>query len=250
MGTRPCSSPARCTIGHSRPLAAWNVARSTASPRRRRRRRGRRCADSQATKPATVGVRSSAVYSWPRRNELFEVAHAIELGVGQRRRPGPRTPRAALRARPAARRAAPGSRCIARSASLDLGQLEKRPLASHPDRDTDGSARFRDEHGLRVGADQHGLMRPRHPRTVASRTAVRRLGLAAIVGHRPDRGHRSVGSGGAQPQTRDRAGIEHPVGGGEDLRRRPVVLLEAPRAAPGMSLVEVAQAVGSAPFQA
>ena len=62
-GTSPFSTPATTTTGHSRPLAAWKVSSSTASPPRTSSSPAPPPIASQARNDATLAA-GSAVQNW------------------------------------------------------------------------------------------------------------------------------------------------------------------------------------------
>ena len=168
-------------MGHSRPLAAWKVAISTASPRPSGWS-ARVVAASQAAKPAAVGRGSTAAKSWARRTSASRLpdrssawpsasaASRVSLGAmaPSRSVSGPAS-RPARAGRGQALGAdleighGDGEVGVALQVAqrgLDLGLVEQAAPAPHPKGDAGLVQGPLDERGLGVGAAQHRLRRP------------------------------------------------------------------------------------------
>ena len=171
IGTRPASSPVTNTTCHSRPLARWNVRRSTAATAAAAVARSRVARSSHATKPATLPGRARprgtrgraeqrvAVLASLRVAERVEVVVSASIRrarsrrcvgreVGERDRPKLRRRRAT---RPPVR-----LRAARRAASRTDGPLDE-PAARAGDRNgmPRRGQRGLEQRRLRVGPEQH-----------------------------------------------------------------------------------------------
>ena len=157
-------------MGHSRPLAAWKVAMSTASPEPSGWS-DRAVSVIQARNPVPVGSASTPVVVG-QADERCEVGRpvvdAVAGGPSTARRRGAvgARPSATARSSAAELQVGDGGREVAAMGlqvaqrRLDLGLIEQAAAAPHPERDARLVQGPLDDHGLGVGAHQHGLGRP------------------------------------------------------------------------------------------
>ena len=227
---------------HSRPLAAWKVATSTASPPRSRRRprtarspraRPRRCPPRRAGRGAgsrdpSAGRRATAARSsvWLRpgprraRRRRRRRAGRASMGDGPSSRPSSRSASAVPRGTSAARR----SRSALRTAGRSSNPALPRTRCGMPDsRSASASSSVCACVRTRTAWSAHG-----RPGAWARRTAramamasARSVGWALTVGPAPG------GSGGARPPAAGCfAAAEHRGSRVEDLRGGPVAAVE------------------------
>ena len=250
MGTSPCSSPARNTTSHSRPLAAWKVASTTASrpgsgssPRRVARRPPRKAeqvADGSVARCSRA--RRCRLSSRPRRSADWPVPPAPRGRSG----PGPAVASSASSrrsGRTAASRLSGGRRPISARAAADLRLVEEGAAAAQAERDARGLQRPLEQHQLGVGAGEHRHLAPTDLADPQTQGGGDGVGLLLVGGIRIDRRHGAAGLVGPHAAWRGRradgghGAVENCVGHGQDLGCGSVVVVEpddlSPREPPG-----------------
>jgi hypothetical protein len=137
---------------------------------------------------------------------------------------------------------------------LDLGLIEQVAAAPDPERDAGPVQRLLDERGLGIGAAEHGLGRPSRARAMmVAHGAGNGPGLGGVVGMGVDGGERAgravraerrISCVGGRAFALEGATGEHRVGHGEDLGRRPVVLVQADDLARRVAIEEAGEGGG------
>ena len=124
----------------------------------------------------------------------------------------------------------PAATTQAREDVLDLGLVEEPTAAPTAERDARCAEGLLEHRELRVGADEHRLVGPARARPVGiSGESGDAAGLGRLGVEGDDVGHRAVGTVRHQVEATRRCLGQHRVGETEDLRGRPVVLVELDR---------------------
>ena len=216
-GTSPVSTPVTTTVGHSRPLAAWNVSSSTPATVGGVERVGRRHPRAEAApSPPGCSRRNSSTAAATRRAASSAAIGDAGVGAGRVERvvgPRPEAPRLTAARRRPGRPDRAGVPC--REGPPALPAPARRPASAEPGQ-------------LLVGAGEHGhaavARRRRRSSERTRRPRARLVGL--VVGRGPD-ARRPVGAADDTALLVGVGGPQHVGAGGDDLRRAAMVGREA-----------------------